>query len=213
MNLWSAIQYVTSGLGLAAFAIAVGLLAYQTRLSSREKLIKSVSPKDRPKIIADTAEFFHVDISGLTLEQQEKVVQEQVKYRWRRNLLAAICLIVLALILAYVVVTIVAKRDPAPQFGEAIPTFSDVSCRREGSLKSTEFQRSAIAIFRNNHGAPVRLDWINYLGDRVFYTTIGNGETYQQPTFIGHPWVVADASDTCLSIFVPTQATNEFIIK
>lgn len=45
--------------------------------------------------------------------------------------------------------------------------------------------------------APIETYWIDYDGERVFYSTIpgSNGEDpqgYDQPTYVGHPWVVMD---------------------
>lgn len=80
MNALSAIQYVTSGLTLVAFAIGAALLAFRYRLQQRAEIIKSAPAGDRIEAIAATAEFFRVDVSGLSPEKQQEVVLAQLNY-------------------------------------------------------------------------------------------------------------------------------------
>jgi SPFH domain / Band 7 family len=108
MAAWSAIQHVGTGLSLCAFAIAAALLAYRARLQQRAEVIKSAPQKERLAAIAATAEFFNVDVSGLTEAHQQEVVLAQIKLRARReSLFAGVALAIAALlaILAFVTIT------------------------------------------------------------------------------------------------------------
>jgi hypothetical protein len=78
---------VGTGLSLVAFAIAALLLAYRARLTNRAEIIKSAPEKERLEAIATTAEFFRVDVSGLTRAQQQDIALKQIHARARHDLL------------------------------------------------------------------------------------------------------------------------------
>lgn len=81
---WSAIQYATSGLTLAAFLAAIVLALYRRRLKSRERLIASVPKNDRASLVQATLERFDIDTSRLTNHQAYDLVLEQIRARSRR---------------------------------------------------------------------------------------------------------------------------------
>src|SRR5260370_6666958 len=89
MDMWQALQYVGTGFSLVAFAVAALLLAYRARLTNRAEIIKSAPEKERLDAIATTAEFFRVDVSGLTRAQQQDIALTQIHARARRDLLLA----------------------------------------------------------------------------------------------------------------------------
>jgi len=102
------------------------------------------------------------------------------------------------------------KKSAAQQ---SVPTVSDTSCRKEGGLKSIEGAKPTKVTFRNSHHTSVRLYWLDYGGERKLYATIGDGDSYTQPTFVTHPWVVADMADTCIALYLPQDSPTEFIIR
>jgi hypothetical protein len=102
------------------------------------------------------------------------------------------------------------KKSAAPQ---NVPTVSDASCRKDGGLKSMEATKLTKLTFRNGHHASVRLYWLDYGSKRKLYATIGDGDSYTQPTFVTHPWVVADMADTCIGLYLPQDSPTVFIIR
>ena len=42
----------------------------------------------------------------------------------------------------------------------------------------------------------------------MFYYEFDRGESYTQPTFVTHPWVVTDAADRCLTVVTPIGAAD-----
>src|SRR6266481_3291342 len=100
MDMWQALQYVGTGLSLVAFIVAALLLSYRARLTHRAEIIKSAPEKERLEAIATTAEFFRVDVSGLTREQQQDIALTQIHARARRDLLLAGVSLVTAILLA-----------------------------------------------------------------------------------------------------------------
>ncbi len=96
---WQTIPFVTTGLGLVAFALAGIFYFLRFRLKQRAELIISASSKDRLEAIALTAEQFRVDVSGLPLSKQSEIVLEQIAIRRRRDLLSTVVILAIAVLL------------------------------------------------------------------------------------------------------------------
>jgi hypothetical protein len=102
MDILGELQYVGTGLSLVAFVVAAILLAYRARLKNRAEVIKSAPEKERLEAVATTAEFFRVDVSGLSRAQQQNIVLTQIQARARRDLLLAVVTLAVAVLLAIV---------------------------------------------------------------------------------------------------------------
>src|SRR5882724_5918626 len=87
---WEAIQYVSSGLTLVAFFAAIAAATYRLRLRREEELIKSAPEKQRAELIQTALEFFRIDSSKLTKQQQYDLALRQVRERARRFQTSAI---------------------------------------------------------------------------------------------------------------------------
>src|SRR5262249_11037012 len=115
MDMWGALQYVGTGLSLVAFIVAAILLAYRARLTNRAEIIKSAPEKERLEAIATTAEFFRVNVSGLTRAQQQDIALTQIHARARRDLLlAGVSLAVAILLAAIAIAAIWAAKAAGP---------------------------------------------------------------------------------------------------
>ena len=79
------------------------------------------------------------------------------------------------------------------------------NCVEEPSLKSPQGATATSIRFANESAAPKKLYWLDYAGRRVLYQTIAPHTTYEQPTSIGHPWVVTSEQDACWGIYLPTE--------
>jgi hypothetical protein len=111
---------VGTGLSLVAFVVAAVLYAYRARLTARARIIQSAPAAERLKAIEATAEFFNVDVSGLSPKQKQEIVMAQIQLRARRELLFAGVSLGIAILLAIVaIVTILGNRTSAstPQGG------------------------------------------------------------------------------------------------
>src|SRR5258707_10181075 len=113
MDMWQAMQYVGTGLSLVAFIVAALLLAYRARLTNRADIIKSAPEKERLDAIATTAEFFRVDVSGLTRAQQQDIALTQIHARARRDLLLAGVSLAVAILLAAIAIAAIWVSKPA----------------------------------------------------------------------------------------------------
>jgi hypothetical protein len=100
-----------------------------------------------------------------------------------------------------------AQQQPAQQQTQqqSPQQAAPISCTQEKILRSALGSRSPTTItFTNKSNATVRIYWLNFNGDRILYGTLKNGQVLSQPTYLTHPWVVANTSDQCEAIYMPT---------
>lgn len=81
------------------------------------------------------------------------------------------------------------------------------SCKYENGLKSLAGSVSTNLVFRNKRPTDISLFWVNYEGQRIFYSTVHNGAQYALLTYISHPWVVVDEQGQCLELVLPGKTT------
>jgi hypothetical protein len=96
--MWQAIQYVGSGLTLAAFVVAVVAWVVKSKSEERERLIGSAGERERADLVRDALEFFRVDTSGLTKTQQYQLALEQIRARAQRFRIVAIVVCTIAVL-------------------------------------------------------------------------------------------------------------------
>lgn len=87
--------------------------------------------------------------------------------------------------------------------------FKALSCDQEAELKSSNGAASNIVV-NNKTDATIKLYWLNQQGTRVEYSRGGikAGASHRQGTFITHPWVITNANEECLGIYVPETSSN-----
>ncbi len=73
-----------------------------------------------------------------------------------------------------------------------------------GGIIPTESLHETVVTFQNNSDTDVDILWISYEGEEVYYNTLIPGESYEQPSYYGHPWVIYRAeSNVCKGIVIP----------
>lgn len=87
---------------------------------------------------------------------------------------------------------------------DAAPVARMRSCDDESDLMSARTRQATTVWFRNEAGRTRKLYWLDFNGDRKFYAVIEPGQQVEQQTYGGHPWVVTDRRDRCVSIYVPS---------
>jgi hypothetical protein len=101
---------------------------------------------------------------------------------------------------------------PSPSAGPLTPVkvvsgVTEYSCDAEKTLKSASGPSINIT-FVNNSSGSVKIYWLDQSGTRRSYNAnLAKGAKHPQQTFVTHPWLITDASDKCLKIFVPTDAS------
>jgi VHL beta domain len=86
-------------------------------------------------------------------------------------------------------------------------------CDTEGAARSAGGGQPVQITFRNSTAGNVKLYWLDYNGKRQLYKTLTPGESYIQSTYIGHPWLAANATDQCIELFQPASSTTLNIIS
>jgi len=65
----------------------------------------------------------------------------------------------------------------------------------------------------NHTPGPVQIFWLDYKGKRRLYRTIPARLSHLIRTYVGHPWVVADASGRALEVFIPREASSVAVVE
>lgn len=78
-----------------------------------------------------------------------------------------------------------------------------LSAQREKDLRSIETDTKTEIDFVNHRDEPVVVYWLDYQGARERYAVLGSGDTSQQPTYVGHPWVVTTVKGHSLAVYLP----------
>ncbi|KAM5351662.1 hypothetical protein ACJ41O_004385 [Fusarium nematophilum] len=67
--------------------------------------------------------------------------------------------------------------------------------------------------FVNRTGETLKLFWIDWDAEPVFYASIENGATERQGTYVGHVWRLVDAStEKTIAIYAAPNQTNDIVI-
>ena len=90
----------------------------------------------------------------------------------------------------------------------AVPILKPLSCSQENSLHSISGTVRTSIEFQNETSKTLKIFWINYQGNRELFRSLGPAQSYVQPTFVTHPWVVTEANNSCFSIFVPLNTPS-----
>jgi hypothetical protein len=107
-----------------------------------------------------------------------------------------------------------AAMDSGPRaHGPSGPELTALSCSQERSLRSTASAVGTTVEFVNLSGSIKVLYWLSYTGERYRFATMLNGWYYVQPTYVTHPWVVADEAGTCIAIYAPTAEPSTATIR
>jgi tetratricopeptide (TPR) repeat protein len=85
-------------------------------------------------------------------------------------------------------------------------------CAAQNKFKSVQSIEGTQIRFVNRYPSAVRLNWLDYSGERKLYATINPGATFTQSTFLTHPWLISDLEDKCISISLPEVGQSEVAI-
>lgn len=73
-------------------------------------------------------------------------------------------------------------------------------CADKGKVVSPSSSQAANIAFSNQTGQTLKIYWLDYTGARKPYGEVASGATATQATFVGHYWMLADATDKCARI-------------
>ncbi|GIW23001.1 MAG: hypothetical protein KatS3mg068_2008 [Candidatus Sericytochromatia bacterium] len=89
-----------------------------------------------------------------------------------------------------------------------------LSCSEEGKIKSST-GKSINLEFVNNTDKRLGIYWLNSNGVRIPYNKSFNSKVvYKQPTYVTHPWLIADENGNCIQIYLPeNESANKIEIN
>ena len=79
--------------------------------------------------------------------------------------------------------------------------------------RSTEGSTISQIEFVNASGTTVDIYWLDYDGNRVLYTTLADGASYPQSTWLTHPWVAVDQAGNCLGYVLSESLDQTYVIQ
>jgi hypothetical protein len=96
--MWRGITYVSSAITLIAFIAAVAAWMYRQNALEKVRLIRSAPADRRPDLVNRALEFFDIDTSGLTRDQQYDLAVRQIDARAARSRNAVMTILAICLI-------------------------------------------------------------------------------------------------------------------
>jgi len=75
-------------------------------------------------------------------------------------------------------------------------------CYLEKSIKSTVSEEPRKFVIINSSSSPVKFNWLNFNGNRVYYGTVMPGSAASMNSFLTHPWLLENADGSCLGIWM-----------
>ncbi|MEW2473101.1 hypothetical protein AB0875_04840 [Micromonospora gifhornensis] len=84
---------------------------------------------------------------------------------------------------------------------------------RERDLRSVSGGQETSIEFVNHRSRSVIVYWLDHHGHRRQYAVLEPSESYQQHTYVGHPWVVTDRRGRSLACFEPTANPARAVIR
>jgi hypothetical protein len=92
---------------------------------------------------------------------------------------------------------------------QEIQAQADSSCSREGSSRSAKTTQAAKVTLTNQTKETLTVYWLDFEGKRQKWFDLSAGQAFEQPTLVGHLWLVTKPNGQCLSIF---SAPGSFVI-
>jgi von Hippel-Lindau disease tumor suppressor protein len=89
---------------------------------------------------------------------------------------------------------------------------SEETFSKEKDLKSENGKVKTRITFVNHSNQGVKVYWLDYSGQRVFYKKLKPSESYSEDTYMTHPWLITDLHDNAWDVYMPTVQPRTVII-
>jgi hypothetical protein len=86
------------------------------------------------------------------------------------------------------------------------------ACSDATSLKAARDTAPIKLVLFNGSGADIQLLSVDFEGHRTRHAIVGDEMTGTMLTYVGHPWIVADAAGQCLEVVWPGQRTRFLMV-
>jgi hypothetical protein len=85
-------------------------------------------------------------------------------------------------------------------------------CPAELMVRSVAGTTPAQMTFINMRQEPISIYWLDYNGTRKLYGTVLPGQSFNQSTYLTHPWVVTRQNSDCLGVYMPDTQPIQVIV-
>ena len=93
------------------------------------------------------------------------------------------------------------------------PPAEVLDCSGEPDLKSVQGPAATLTFDNGASTSARKIFWLDYSGNRKFFTTMPPGGSYSVNPLTGHKFVVTDATDQCVAIYVAGQGRSSVLIE
>lgn len=83
----------------------------------------------------------------------------------------------------------------------------------ERDLKSPPSSVTTSVRFDNRTARDLEVHWLDFDGERRRYAGLGAGKTFENATYVGHVWLVAELDGSGLALFVAEEAPGVGIVQ
>lgn len=107
------------------------------------------------------------------------------------------------------------KQTGAPTPTQTQPSNlpAESGCPQEGHIKSPSSFDKATITFDNQTAGDLKVYWIDFNGNRKFYSNLKAHAKYNQATWVGHVWVVANGDNQCIKLESANSVLQTLEIK
>jgi hypothetical protein len=107
-----------------------------------------------------------------------------------------------------------ASTTSAPELMPRPPTLEGfVESSLIGATAGVTAPTATSIVFLNDASEPRSVYWLSYTGQRVLYQVLQPGQSYTQPTYLSHPWLITDANGKGLALFFPLSKPGQVSIQ
>lgn len=115
--------------------------------------------------------------------------------------------LILFLVLFVCVVGFHNSGGPAPQPTQQQKHLDEAN----GKARSVKSETEAVLRFQNHSAQTIKIYWLNFAGKRVLFNTLRRGQSYEQKTFLTHPWLITDEQDNALELHFPAAQPRTIV--
>jgi von Hippel-Lindau disease tumor supressor len=88
-----------------------------------------------------------------------------------------------------------------------------LECGQETSLRSIEGVTATTVHFYNQTDWDLDMYWLDYGGQRQYWGTLSRGQSFDQSTYVSHPWLVLTPEGACLGVFLPAPTPSSVVLR
>lgn len=86
--------------------------------------------------------------------------------------------------------------------------FTEKNCDQLGTVKSLNSYTAINITFVNHSKRQLHINWLDYNGAEQTYKDLEDGQSWDCPTFLTHPWIIRKTDGACSTILIPKAGAS-----